>query len=57
MMQEIVNAHVSQLNSLSRTIEHRSAWEEISRLERAQRALKIAGRKMHVMPTFSTRTN
>jgi hypothetical protein len=57
MMTELVNAHLIELNTLGRTIEHRAAYAEISRLERAQRALKSAGRKMHVMPNFSARTN
>ncbi len=57
MMQEIVNAHVAQMNALSRTIEHRVALENITRLERAQRALKSATRKMSGLSNLSTRTN
>ena len=57
MMQEIVNAHVAQMNALGRTIEHRVALENISRVERAQRAFKSAGRKMNVLSNLSTRTN
>ena len=57
MMQEIVNAHVAQMNALGRTIEHRVALENISRIERAQRALKSAGRKMSGLSSLSTRTN
>jgi hypothetical protein len=57
MMQEIVNAHIAQMNALGRTIEHRVAFENISRIERAQRALKSAGRKMSGLSSLSTRTN
>ncbi len=57
MMQEIVNAHVAQMNALGRTIEHRVALENITRLERAQRALKSATRKMSGLSNLSTRTN
>lgn len=57
MMTELVNSHLAELNALSRTIEHRAAYAEISRLERAQRALKSAGRKMRVTSNFLPRTN
>ena len=57
MFEELISAHAAELKVQRQTIEHRIAWSNISRLERAQRALKSAGRKMHVTSNFSARMN
>jgi hypothetical protein len=57
MLEEVMNAHLTELKVSSRKIEHRAAWEQVSRIERLERALKSARGRMSVLPTFSARTN
>lgn len=57
MLEELVHAHLTEYKVSGRTIEQRVAWEQLSRIERLERALKTARAKMFPMPALSTRTN
>lgn len=50
MLPEIANSRALELHALETTITHRIAWENISRLERLERALKtVRGRLQGTM--------
>ena len=57
MLEEDMNARLIDVRIAQRQIEHRIAWENISRFERLERAFKSARSKMSALPTLSARTN
>lgn len=57
MLEENMNANISNLRSAGRMIEHRMQWEQISRVDRLERALKVARSKLTFLPNLSARTN
>ena len=57
MMEELMKAHLTELRVTTRKIEHRAAWEQVSRIERLENALKAARGRINLLPTFSARTN
>jgi|GEM_PF-2736447 len=57
MLEELMNAHIVELKASGRKIEHRAAWEQVSRIDRLERALKTAKSRISIVPTFSARTN
>lgn len=57
MFEELMNSRLSDLRVAETTIEHRMEWEQLSRIDRLERALKAAQSKLHFLPTLSARTN
>lgn len=57
MLEEMMRAHAATLRISQTTIEHRMEWEQVSRIERLERALKVAKSKLNFLPTLSARTN
>jgi hypothetical protein len=57
MFEELVNAHLTDLKVSGRKIEQRMAWENTSKIERLERALKSARGRMGMLPNLSARTN
>jgi len=57
MLNELINARQTELQIAGRQIERRMEWDQLSRIDRLERALKAARGKMQFLPTFSARTN
>jgi len=57
MLEELMNANVANLKRAERTIEHRVNWEQISRIEKLERALRAARGTLHVLPNLSPKAN
>ena len=57
MLEDNMNANISNFRSAQRMIEHRMQWEQISRVDRLERALKAARGKLTFLPNLSARTN
>ena len=57
MFEELMNAHLTDLRTTETLIEHRMEWEQITRIERLERALKSARGKMNFLLTLSVRMN
>ena len=57
MLAELINARQTELQLAGRQIERRMEWDHLSRIDRLERALKVARGKMQFMPNFSARTN
>lgn len=57
MFEEMMNSRMTDLRVAGTTIEHRMAWEQLSRIERLERALKTAQSRLSFLPTLSARTN
>ena len=56
MLNELVNARQTELQIAGRQIQRRMEWDQLSRIDRLERALEAARGKMRVWPTFSART-
>jgi hypothetical protein len=57
VLEENMNANISNFRNAQRMIEHRMQWEQISRVDRLERALKAARGKLTFLPNLSARTN
>ncbi len=57
MMEEMMNARLTELRVSDRTISQRMAWEQVSRIDRLERALKMARGKLQVLPTLSAKAH
>ena len=57
MLEENMNANISNFRNAQRTIEQRMQWEQISRIDRLERALKSSRGKLSFLPNLSARTN
>lgn len=55
MLEELMNSQLTNLRVAGTTIEHRMEWEQLSRIERLERALKVAQSKLNFLPTLSAR--
>ncbi|MBK6318880.1 MAG: hypothetical protein IPI33_08970 [Dehalococcoidia bacterium] len=53
MYEELLRARQSDLALATRTIERRIEWEQLLRIDRLERALKVARGRLHLQPTFS----
>ena len=53
MLEEIVKVRQTELLRSARTIERRMEWEQISRVERLERALKLARGRLRNQPALS----
>ena len=49
MYEELANAHQTNLKLAERTIEHRLSWEQISKIDRLERALSTARGKLQTL--------
>ena len=49
MYEELVNAHLVNLKTAERSIEHRMNWAQIARIERLERALSTARGKLQTL--------
>jgi len=57
MYEQLVNAHVSNLEVARHTIEHRMEWNELSRMDRLERALRTTRSRLRMLPTLNTEAN
>lgn len=57
MLPELMNARQDELRAFETQIAHRMTWAQITRVERLERALKIARGKLQVLPTLSPKAN
>ena len=57
MLEENMNANINNFRNAELMIGHRMQWAQISRVDRLERALKVARGKLSFLPTLSARTN
>lgn len=57
MLPELMNARQNELRAFETQINHRMAWAQIMRVERLERALRIARGKLQVLPTLYPKAN
>jgi len=55
MLPELVAARQDELRAMETQMMHRMAWIQIKRVERLERALKVARGKLQALPTLATR--
>ena len=53
MLQEIAAARETELRLSARKIEHSMEWEQIFKIERLERALRLARVRLRTLPTLS----
>ena len=53
MLEEIINARQTELRLSARRIEHRMEWEQIFKIERLERALRLARVRLRMPPSLS----
>jgi hypothetical protein len=56
MYQEYANSRLIELEAAATTIKHRMEWEQLSRIDRLERALKVAGSRLSA-PFGALKTN
>lgn len=57
MFPELVNARQAELRVAETQIAHRMAWAQIVRVERLERALKVARGRLQMLPTLFPKAN
>ena len=57
MLDENMKANINNLRNQDLMIQHRMQWAQVSRIDRLERALKVARGKLSFAPTLSARTN
>ncbi|MCL4240764.1 MAG: hypothetical protein KJ048_05365 [Dehalococcoidia bacterium] len=57
MLTELVNARQAELRVQETQIAHRMAWSQIVRVERLERALRIARGRLQLLPTLFPKAN
>lgn len=57
MYTELMNSRLSDLRVAETTIANRMAWEQVSRIDRLERALKMARGKLQILPTLSVKAH
>lgn len=57
MLTELVNARQAELRIAETRIAHRMTWAQIVRVERLERALKVARGRLQMLPTLFPKTN
>ena len=55
MYNELMNARLTELAVYETKIANRMAWEQVSRIERLERALKMARGKLQLLPTLTVK--
>ncbi len=53
MLEELLNARLSDLKVSETEINHRMEWEQLFQIERLERALSVAKGKLNLLPTLS----
>ena len=57
MYEEMINARLTELRVADKTISQRMMWEQVSRIDRLERALKMARGKLQFLPTLSAKAH
>lgn len=57
MYPELMNARLTELRVAETKINNRMAWEQVSRIDRLERALKIARGKLQLLPALSPKAH
>jgi hypothetical protein len=57
MYEEMINARLTELRVADKTISQRMMWEQVSRIDRLERALKMARVKLQFLPTLSAKAH
>ncbi len=57
MYNELMNARIAELRVSEKAISHRMEWEQVSRIDRLERALKMARGKLQILPTLSAKAH
>lgn len=57
MYEEMMNARLTELRVAEKTITNRMMWEQVSRIDRLERALKMARGKLQILPTLSAKAH
>jgi hypothetical protein len=57
MFPELVHARQTELRVAETQIAHRMAWAQIVRVERLERALKVARGRLQMLPTLFPKAN
>ena len=57
MYYEMMNARITELRVAETTINNRMMWEQVSRIERLERALKMARGRLQFLPTLSAKAH
>lgn len=57
MYHELMNARLTELAVCETKIANRMAWEQVSRIERLERALKMARGKLQLLPTLTVKAH
>lgn len=57
MLHEIANSRVLELQAMETRINHRIAWENISRMERLERALRTVRGRLQGITNVTARAN
>ncbi|HMO55296.1 MAG TPA: hypothetical protein PJ994_12385 [Tepidiformaceae bacterium] len=57
MLHEIAQSRINELRAAETAIAHRMAWENISRMERLERALKTVRGRLQNIPNVTAKAN
>ncbi len=57
MYTELMNARLTELRVAEPRINQRMAWEQFTRIDRLERALKMARGKLQILPTLSAKAH
>lgn len=57
MYNELMTARINELRVSETKIANRMAWEQVSRIDRLERALKMARGKLQILPTLSAKAH
>ena len=57
MYEEMMNARLTELRVAEKTIASRMLWEQVSRIDRLERALKMARGRLQFLPTLSAKAH
>jgi hypothetical protein len=57
MLHELAQSRINELRAAETAIGHRMAWENISRLERLERALKTARGRLHGISNITAKAS
>jgi hypothetical protein len=55
MLPELITARQDELRVMETQMMHRMAWYQIKRIDRLERALKVARGKLQALPTLAAR--
>ena len=57
MYEDVMNARLTELQISEKAISQRMMWEQVSRIDRLERALKMARGKLQFLPTLSAKAH